>query len=215
MDIDRRSRAAVLWGAVLVAVGFFMLTQTLGLIPRLGGDVVGVGFAIAGLALLISYLALRMHWWTLIAGPTLLGLGVVILFPGDVGGGIFLAGMGLGFALVALTGLQRWWAVIPAGTMLTLAVIALLGNSIVGDVAGAILFFGLAATFGVLAVIPVHGHLMRWPVYPAIGLLAFGLLTATGGAAGSVLWPVVLIAVGILLVIRASMRSVGPSGPVR
>lgn len=212
MDVERRSRAAVLWGAVLVAVGVFMLTQTLGLIPRLGGDLVGIVFAIAGLALLISYPVLHMHWWTLIAGSTLAGLGVVILLPGDVGGAIFLAAMGLGFALVALTGLQRWWAIIPAGTMLTLAVVALLGHSVGGNLAGAILFFGLAATFAVLAMIPVHGRVMSWPVYPALGLLAFGVLTAAGGAAGSILWPLVLIAVGIFLVVRASMRST-PPGP--
>jgi len=213
MDVERRSRTVVLWGAVLIAVGVFMLTQTLGLIPSLGGDLVGIVFTIAGLALLISYLVLRTHWWTLIAGSTLAGLGVVILFPGDAGGAIFLAGIGLGFALVALTGIQRWWAIIPAGTMLTLAVIALVGNSIGGTLAGAILFFGLAATFGMLAVIPVDGHVMGWPVYPAIGLLAFGVLTATGGAAASFLWPLVLIAVGIFLVIRASKKS-APPGPV-
>lgn len=215
MDVQRRSSTVVMWGAVLIAVGVFMLTQTLGLIPSLGGDLVGIVFVITGLALLVSHLVLHTHWWTLIAGSTLAGLGVVILFPGDVGGAIFLAGMGLGFTLVALTGIQRWWAVIPAGTMLTLSAIALVGNSIGGDLAGAILFFGLAATFGVLALIPVHGHVMRWPVYPAVGLLAFGVLTATGGAAGSVLWPLVLVAVGIFLLIRASKSSAGPTGPVR
>ncbi|HUY73205.1 MAG TPA: hypothetical protein VMW11_01705 [Candidatus Dormibacteraeota bacterium] len=215
MDIERRSRTAVLWGVVLVAVGLFLLTQTLGLIPSIGGDLAGVALAIAGLALLVSYLALRTHWWTLIAGPVLLGLGGAILLPGDVGGAVFLAAIGLGFVLVFLTDVRRWWAIIPAGTMLTLAVIAAIGSSIDGKLSGSLLFFGLAVTFGVLAAIPVHGHLMRWPVYPALGLLAFGVLTATGGSAAAILWPLVLVAVGIFLVIRASMRPAGPSGPGR
>jgi hypothetical protein len=215
MDTEKRSRTAIFWGVILVAAGAFLLTQTLGLVPSLSGDLIGAAFAVAGLAVLISYPALRTHWWTLIAGPTLLGLGGVILLPGDLGGAIFLGGIGVGFVLVALTSVQRWWAVIPAGTLLTLAVIALLSNALSGDLSGAVLFFGLAATFGVLAVIPVHGRLMRWPVYPALGLLVLGLLTATGGAAGSILWPLVLVALGVFLVVRASMRRAGPSGPAR
>lgn len=212
MDTDKRSRTAIFWGVILVAAGAFLLTQTLGLVPTLSGDLVGAVFAIAGLAVLISYPVLHTHWWTLIAGPTLLGLAGAILLTGDRGGSVFLGAIGLGFVLLAVTSAQRWWAVIPAGTLLTLALIALLSNAI-GDLSGALLFLGLAATFGVLAVIPVHGRLMRWPVYPALGLVVVGLLIATAGAAGSILWPLVLVALGLFLLVRASTRRAGPSGP--
>ncbi|HSP09639.1 MAG TPA: hypothetical protein VLU92_08605 [Candidatus Dormibacteraeota bacterium] len=215
MQTERRSRSAIFWGVVLVAAGLFLLTQTLGLIPTIGGDLAGVALAIAGFALLAFYVVLRTHWWTLIAGPVLLGLGGAILLPGYLGGAAFLAAIAFGFLLVFLTGIQRWWAVIPAGTMLTLAVIALVGSSIDGKLAGALLFFGLSITFGVLAVIPAHGRLMRWPAYPALGLLAFGVLTATGGSAATILWPLVLVVAGIFLVIRAAMKPAGPSGPAR
>jgi hypothetical protein len=188
---------------VLIAGGVVLLTLTLGLVPSPSGGVVGVTLAVAGLTILASYLALNTHWWTLIAGPTLLALGAVILLPGGWDGAIFLGGIGVGFVLVALTGAQRWWAVIPAGTLLTLASIVLLGNVIGGSLSGALLFFGLAATFGVVAVIPIRRHFKRWLLYPAIGCLLFGLLIATSGAAGAIVWPLALVAVGVFLLIRA------------
>ena len=212
METGKRSRTTIFWGVILIAAGAVLLTQTLGLLPILSGDLVGLAFAVAGLAILISYPALHTHWWTLIAGPTLVGLAGAILLTGDRGGSAFLGGIGLGFALVAITSARRWWAVIPAGTLLTLALVALLSNAIGGNLSGALLFFGLAATFGVLAVLPVQGRLMRWPAYPALGLLVMGLFTATSGSAGSILWPLVLVVLGLFLLIRASTRRAGPSG---
>lgn len=215
MNTQKRSGAPIFWGLILVAAGVVVLTQTLGLIriPNLSGALVGAAFAIAGLAILASYLVFRAHWWTLIAGPTLLALGAVILLPGDWGGAIFLGGIGLGFVLVAITGVQRWWAIIPAGTLLTLTVIVLLNNVTSGTESGAVLFFGLAATFGVLAVVPVRGHAMRWPLYPAIGCLLFALLIASSTAAGRLAFPLVLVAGGVSLLIRALTRPSGPPQP--
>lgn len=206
----RPTGAAVLWGLLLIASGVVLLAQTLGLIPALSGSVFGVMFAVAGLAVLASYLASRAHWWTLIVGTTLLALGLVILLPSGWGGPVFLGGIGLGFVMAALTGAERWWAVIPAGTLITLAVVASLSNVIGGSLSGAILFLGLAATFGVLAVIPVRGHRMRWPVYPAIGCTLFGILIASTSAAGATLFPLALVGLGLFLLVRASTRHVGP-----
>jgi hypothetical protein len=215
MNTPKRSGADIFWGLILIAAGAVLLTQTLGLVPSLSGNLVGVACSFTGLAVLASYLALRTHWWTLIVGPTLLALGAVILLPGDWGGAIFLGGIGLGFVMVALTSVQRWWAVIPAGTLLTLALIALLSNVIGGLLSGAVLFFGLAATFGALAIIPIEGHHERWPLFPAIGCFLFGLLIATRDAAGEIVWPLVLVALGVFLLIRASARHAGPSEPGR
>lgn len=210
MNTERRSPSGVFWGVILVAAGVLLLTQTLGLLPNPSGGVIGTALAVAGLGILASYLALRTHWWTLIAGPTLLAVGAVILLPGNWGGTILLGGIGLGFVLVVLTGARRWWATIPAGTLLTLALIAQLSDVIGGRLSGTVLFFGLAATFGVLALIPVETHRMRWPQYPALGWMLFGLLIATGTAAAAVLWPILLVASGLFLLIRASTRHAGP-----
>lgn len=196
----------IFWGLVLIVAGVAFLALTLGLLPTPGDAFFGVVFAVAGLVVLASYVVLHMHWWTLIVGPTLLAIGAVILLPGDGGGPIFLGGIGLGFALVALTGVERWWAVIPAGTLLTLALVALLSSVIGGLLSGAVLFLGLGVTFAVLSLIRINGRLMRWPLYPALGSLLFGVALAMGSSISSVLWPLMLVAAGAFLLIRATTR---------
>jgi len=209
----KQSNAAIFWAVFLIAAGLVMLTQTTGLLPNPSSGVIGTALALGGLAILASYLVFRTHWWTLIAGLTVLALGGVILLPSGWGGAIFLGGIGLGFVLVALTDARRWWAVIPAGTLLTLAAISQLSGVIGGLLSGVVLFFGLAATFGALAVIPRQRGRGRWPLYPALGCLLFGLLIAAGSPAAGVLWPLALVALGAFFLIRASARRQGPSEP--
>lgn len=213
MKSPKQSNATVFWAVFLIAVGLVMLTQTTGLLPSPSSGVVGTGLALGGLAILASYLVFRTHWWALIAGPTVLAIGSVILLPSRWGGAIFLSGIGLGFVLVALTDDRRWWAVIPGGTLLTLAAITQLSSVIGGLLSGVVLFFGLGATFAVLAVIPVQQRRMRWPLYPAIGCLLFGLLIALGSPAAGVLWPLALVALGAFFLIRASASRQGRSEP--
>jgi hypothetical protein len=205
----KQSNPTVFWAVFLIAAGLVMLTQTTGLLPSPSSGVVGAALALGGLAILASYLVFRAHWWTLIAGPTVIALGSVVMLPSGWGGAIFLGGIGLGFVLVALTDARRWWAVIPAGTLLTLAAISQLSGVIGGLLSGVALFFGLAATFGVLAVIPIQHGRMRWPLYPALGCLLFGLLIASGSPAAAVLWPLALVALGAFFLIRASRKAPG------
>jgi MYXO-CTERM domain-containing protein len=205
-----QSNATIFWAVCLIVAGLVILTQTTGLLPSPSGGVVGTALALGGLAVLASYLVFREHWWTLIAGPTVLALGSVILLPGDWGGAIFLGGIALGFALVAVTDVRRWWAVIPSGTLLTLAAISQLSGVIGGLMSGVVLFFGLAATFGVLALIRVEQGRMRWPLYPALGCLLFGMLIAVGSPAAGVVWPLALVALGAFFLIRATRSRPGP-----
>lgn len=200
------ANAAIFWGLALVAAGVAFLALTLDILPSPTGGAVGVIFAATGLVILTSYVVLHAHWWTLIAGPALVGLGAVILLPGGGTGAIFLGTIGLGFTLVALTGGERWWAIIPAGSLLTLALVSLVSSSIGGLMSGAVLFFGLASTFGVLSIVRVHGHRMGWPLYPALGLLIFGMALAMGGSMNSVVWPLGLVAAGVVLLVRAMTR---------
>lgn len=204
----RQPGGGIFWGVILVAAGLFFLLENEGLIPTPDGRTVGWVFAAVGLTMLASFLV-RAHWWTLIAGGGLLGIGAVILLPGTWSGGIFLGGLGMGFSLVALTNLERWWAIIPAGTLLTLAFVAALSEILGGAYAGVLLFLGLSATFGVLLLVPVHGSHLTWPVYPALGLLAFAIFIGTVSQAGSVVFPLFLIVAGLVLLVRASSRRAG------
>ena len=205
----RRSSAAIFWGVILVAAGLFFFLENQGLIPSPDGRTVGWAFAAVGLAILASFLAFRAHWWTLIAGSALLMIGAVILLPGSWSGGIFLGGLGMGFAVVALTNLERWWAIIPAGTLLTLAAVATFSEAIGGAYAGVLLFLGMSATFGVLMLIPVPGGRLTWPAYPALGLLGFAIFIGMVTQTSSVFFPLLLIVAGLALLVRASMRRAG------
>ena len=81
-----------------------------------------------------------------------LGLAAVItttqLTNGAWGASFLFLFMGGGFAAVFLRERTNWWALIPAGVMLTLAVIVALPQELQGTPTAAILFLGLAATFG-------------------------------------------------------------------
>lgn len=200
------SRARIFWGLVLIAAGVVALGLTTGFIQSPGGTIVGAACVVAGIALVGAYVGLHMHWWTLIAGPALLGVGAVILLPAGGDGAIFLGGIGAGFGLVALTSAERWWAIIPAGSLLTLALIALLSGVIGGLLSGALLFLGLGLTFAVVAALKVQGKPMTWALFPAVACVFVALLIATSGSAGEVVWPLALVAAGVVLLVRATTK---------
>ena len=146
----------LIWGAMLGIAGIVFLvaywsdrTQWWPLIPGLGllslGALVlvdsmlpGVPWSGAiflggiGVAFWLIYLLNRENWWAVIPGGVLLTLAVVAgLDPyvsGDAGGGIFMFGLGLTFALVGVLpssqGPMRW-ALIPAAVLLLLAIFLL------------------------------------------------------------------------------------------
>lgn len=200
------SRARIFWGLVLIAAGVVALGLTTGFIQSPGGTVVGAACVVAGIALVGAYVGLHMHWWTLIAGPALLGVGAVILLPAGGDGAIFLGAIGAGFGLVALTSAERWWAILPAGSLLTLALIALLSGVIGGLMSGALLFLGLGLTFAVVAALKVRGKPMTWALFPSAACVVVALLIATSGSAGEVVWPLALVAAGVVLLVRATMK---------
>jgi uncharacterized membrane protein HdeD (DUF308 family) len=110
----------------------------------------------------------------------------------------------------------NWWALIPAGVMLTLSAIVAFPRELQGTPTAAVLFLGLAATFGVLSVVPVRspgqaaGHTtarMRWPLIPAGILTVMGLIFAFQATSLfislDVAFPAVMILAGITLMVYA------------
>lgn len=102
-----------------------------------------------------------------------------------------------------MVGGHTWWHTADAARI----------TQIGGLLSGVVLFFGLGATFGVLAVVPVQERRLRWPLYPAISCLVFGLLIAAGSPPARVLWPLALVALGAFFLIRASASRQAPSEP--
>lgn len=197
------------WGIVLVSAGVMFLIQNM-FEFQLGAIfwAAMLGFGAAGF--LSIFFKQRSNWWAVIPGITLASIGLLILlgvlFPGiagQLGGFIVLAGIGAAFIVVFLVERENWWAIIPAGVMLTLALIIFL-TEILGDLAlGGVFFLGLAATFGLVAVLPNRSEKMRWAFIPA-GILGFIGIIFIASAEGLISFavPLGLILLGIGFILR-------------
>jgi len=210
----------LLWGGLLIIAGILFLFQNLGwfdflsFIPETMWSIVWAGlFGMGGLAFLAGLLLTgRQNWWMAIPGFTLLGLSGTII-ASDIltfipfEGSIFLGSIGLGFLTVYLLDREMWWAVIPGGVLSTLAAVAALDDIGVGDASGAFFFLGLGATFAVVGLLPTPHGRMTWAWIPAgvMLVMSFVVITSTFGLL-EVLWPLAIIAVGVLILFRNLFR---------
>ncbi|GIV63327.1 MAG: hypothetical protein AB1457_08405 [Chloroflexota bacterium] len=171
-------------------------------------------FLLGGVAFLAVLANDRKQWWAAIPGFTLLGIGALIglsrlapAFTDQVGGAIVLGGIGLSFIVVYILNRSFWWAIIPAGVMASLVVMLLL-EPVFGDAIAWIFLLGLAATFGVVYLLPgPGGERMEWAIWPAgvmtvISLVVMGV--SLEWAAYAI--PALMILAGIVLFVRALRR---------
>ena len=209
----------LIWGAVLVLLGFGFLLQNLGvfdvfgLVPESLWTIFWVGaFGSAGLLFLVGLWLNRENWWMAIPGFILLGLSGTILLEEILGlpfgGSIFLGSISLAFVTVYLMNREHWWAIIPGGVLATLALVAGL-DEVSGWETGGVFFFGLAATFALVALLPATTRgKMTWAWIPAGVLFALAVVT-TASMQGfiNILWPLVLVIVGGALLYRNYLRT--------
>jgi hypothetical protein len=205
----KRTNVELILGLFLVLGGAIVLLQNLNVIPT-SGVFWGFAFLFAGLVFLYVYLANRLHWWALIPGFTLLGIGGTIVLSefapavGSIAGGaLVLGGISLGFWVIYLTDVDRWWAVIPGGVMLTLAIVTLTDVASPGFDGGAVFFLGLGATFALLWLLPARERKMTWALIPAVVLLAMGLLlSAAATSLVNYVVPGIFILLGAFFLLR-------------
>lgn len=217
----RRNDRRLLWGALLVLMGFVFLLQNLGLFDLMGLIPESLwsvfwtfAFAGAGLLFLAGLWQRPENWWMAIPGCTLLGLSGTILseeiltgFP--FGGSIFLGSVGAGFVVVYLREREHWWAVIPAGVLTTLAVVAGL-DEVTGWDNGGVFFLGLGLTFAVVALVPTAKGRMTWAWIPAGVLLLLALITSASlEGIFDILWPLALVVLGGAILYRNYLRRAG------
>lgn len=215
-NINKRSNN-LWWGLLLIAAGVIFLLQNMGFYLNLGPLVAVFLFSAGGLIFLFTFLTnFRERWWAAIPGTTLLGLAATVLFDNyapaflaGLGGPFFLASIGIGFALVYLSDLNKWWALIPGGVMVTLGTVAAVDElRFLRIDSGGIFFVGLGVTFLAVALLTgQRGERQSWALIPAAVLTLMGIFIGTpwlGTLAN--LWPVALIVVGIIWVVRASAQ---------
>jgi len=201
-------------GGVLILTGGLLLLQQLGIISGAVSVLWASLLIAAGLVFLGVFAANRQHWWALIPGLTLLGVGIIPFLPAEytyLGGSIMLSAVGLSFFIIYLSDHEHWWAIIPGGVLMTLAFCAYLtfhmGEKLSGIridevVLGSAFFLGLALTFLLVAVLPNPSGRMRWALIPAAALLLTAFTAASFRLQQIMIyvWPVVLVLSGIYLI---------------
>ena len=194
-------------GVGLVAAGIIFLLQNFGFLGPFENLIWVLLFGAAGVAFLAVVLTNHEHWWAVIPGFTLLGLAGLIGFGdrlGELGAALFLASIGLSFWVIYAMRHEFWWAIIPGGTLFSLAAMIALTQFVDGEAVVGVFFLGLAATFGLVYLLPTPEGRMKWALIPAAVLAVMGalFLIALGGLAGY-FWPIVLIAAGAFVLFRA------------
>ena len=161
-----------------------------------------------GLPFLLIYVVKRgSFWWAIIPGGIMTVLAVIPILTLGVSGEIISAFVmwviALSFWVIYLANRRNWWAIIPGGVMIVIGLMPLLSNRLPGTFVGGIFFIGLAAVFGLVYLLNRRDPQMIWAIYPAGVLLAIGIGVM---AFGQNWWPLVLIALGVVVLIRAVLR---------
>jgi hypothetical protein len=211
MNSTLRSRA--LWGLLLIAAGVFFLLESIDILEL--GSAWSLVFAAAGIIFLVTFISRREDWWAAIPGFALLGIGLLIgvdaLFPelaDSAGGGLFLSSLSLAFIAVLLrTGGEQWWAVIPGGILLILGLLLGVEPYIGEDAFAGTFLLGIAATFALVYILPFPEGETTWALIPAGILAVIGtIVLASATAWANLIWPIVLIAAGLFILLRNARR---------
>lgn len=208
---NTRTRMAI--GALLVGAGILVLLQNLGVIRSGLALLWSVCFLGAGGVFTYVFVNDRKNWWAVIPGFALLGIGGLILLDwalpvsrGRWGGGLFLGALAAAFWVIYANRRDQWWPILPGGVLLTLALVAVLNEGVgVGFDTGSLFMLGLGATFLVLYLLPAAGGKQGWAVYPAVVLIAIGVIIAIASSSlMRFVGPLALMAAGVYLVFRAA-----------
>jgi hypothetical protein len=208
----RRIGPRVVLSLLMIGAGILFLFQSLGFLEDAGSLFWALAFAVGGGIFLYVYLIDRSHWWAIIPGLTLLGIGEIIAvsaflpqYEGILGAPVFMGFISLSFWIIYLTNRENWWAVIPGGVLLSIAIFIGLESLFPGVEMVGVFFLGLGLTFVLLAYLPTQDGRMRWALIPAGVLLLMGVIFI--GAAVSaleIIGPVALVLAGLYMIYRTA-----------
>lgn len=208
----KRSHAPLLWGAVLILAGIVFLLQNFGVIDlgALWGGFWALAFLAAGVAFLILFWRDGEQWWALIPGFTLLGLGMLVglgvvngALAARFGAPLFLGSIGLGFWAIYLARREHWWAIIPGGVLWSIAAMLIMQPLVGGETMVGVMFFGMALTFVLVALLGQPRGEMKWAYIPAGVMLILAVFLSAGSARWlSIVFPAALIIGGGVLLVR-------------
>lgn len=151
---------------------------------------------------------------TIILAIVLIGVGIASLVANVVpdSGGVIVLLIGLGL-LAAFVSMREYGYLVPGGIMtgLGVGILASQGLDLTDEAAGGVVVLGLGFGFLSIWVIAALARLEEnhwWPFIPGGILASVGAALIIGGQAIDLLayWPVVLIAIGLVVLARAVME---------
>jgi hypothetical protein len=128
------------------------------------------------------------------------------------GGAGFLLALGVAF-LAGFAVSARWGLLIPAGLFVAAAASAAAGEVGLQAVSGAVMLFGLGATFAVLPFAGAPSETRSWAFPVAAVLAAVGAIVLISSiTVVAVAWALVLIGAGLLLLLWTALQRQVPRG---
>jgi hypothetical protein len=205
----KRDQSRLAWGALLIVAGVMFMLQELDILGNAVEYLWALLMMAGGVVFLWIYFTKKDQWWSAIPGLALVGVSLAALesilniFPGyDWTGTIFLGCLSMAFWLVYLRNRSQWWAIIPGGVLLTLALVT--GLEFLDFGSEIIFFFGLAATFGLVGLLPNKTHNTSWAYIPAGILMILGFaLFAPLEPVLQIIWPLALVGLGVFFLIKS------------
>jgi hypothetical protein len=215
--MTKQKITTALWGLMIIILGVGALAYNFGALDDyklITAYIVSALLVVMGAAFLLAIAFQRDSWFYVIPGFSFLSLGGVVYLSTlenirpEWLGALFLAGISLGFLIIFLRDRrQRWWALLQAETILIIALLGL-GMGIPESatrLVGAILFGGFGISFFFVWLFSGQRGRFFWALILAGVLMIFAVAILTSGQSQFMLllWPVLLLFIGIFLVGRA------------
>lgn len=198
-------------GLIALLGGVVFLLENLEVID-LGDLFWGILLSLVGIFLIVYFVRYRLNALILFPGVSLLSIGCLELvrflapdFRTVPEQGFILAVLALSFYVVYLAASENWWALVPGGVFATLAGYTLIEQYFPqqGLDLGSSLFIGLGFTFLLVFLLPSRLSRNPWAIFPSLAFFLMGvLILISTPEIINYLWPVVLILMGVVLLVR-------------
>ncbi|HYG57300.1 MAG TPA: hypothetical protein VD902_04475 [Symbiobacteriaceae bacterium] len=205
METKKPLEKGTVIGLVLVGIGALLMLQTVGIFRFMWDITIAIGFLAGAVIFLAVFANDRKQWWALFPGFGMGFIGLMILldnfFPRlDIGGPLFLGGLGAAFLAVYANRRDQIWPIIPGGVLLTLASVAAYDELFPRwDGGAAIFFLGLGLTFTMVYYLAANRQRHGWALIVAAVMFGIACLTMIGSLASNILFPLVLIGLGVFM----------------
>ena len=206
-------------GVFLILLGGFFLLGTLTDLRIREEIVLASIIFVTGVVMLLSHIFFDRKLWTLIMGCSGIFIGSAItieewrLLPSESISMILFILVGLVFLSGLRKGKKNWWALIPGGFSIVIAGSIFLDmQRFISDAyIGVLLFAGMGIIFGILFLMRDEEYNLDWAKYPSlVGFILSAIIVLTidfRDMFSRYLFPILLIAIGIFILVRSLARS--------